>query len=102
MHRIVTINVDEDLLALTADSFGFQNRTNYSQLVEQVLLYFLKPQIKYKKSIEFVDKEIEELLVEPLMDIVTIEKDYSFDLEAIEGKWPGNESVEQLIQMLSK
>lgn len=47
MRKTLTINNDKDLLTLTANCFGFNNETNYSQLIEQALLYFLKPQISY-------------------------------------------------------
>ena len=102
MRKTLTINIDEKLLSYTANCFGYIENSNYSQLIEQALVYFLRPQITYKYLANNMDREIEELLVEPQIDINTIEKDYNFDLASIEGKWPGDEPIEQLILMLSK
>jgi hypothetical protein len=102
MRKTLTIDIDEDLLIYTANCFGYQENMNYSQLIEQALFYFLKPQISNKSPKSFIEKEIEDLLIEPQIDINTIEKDYNFNLASIEGKWPGDEPVEQLVKMLSK
>lgn len=103
MRRTLKIDIDEELLNLTANCFGYSDKINYSKLIEQALLYFLKPQINYSQTPHYAEnKKIQELLIEPIFDIDTIENDYHFDLASVEGKWPGNESVEQLIGMLSK
>ena len=102
MRKILTINIDEDLLAYTANCFGYQENMNYSQIIEKALFYFLKPQISLKSPINYINTEIEDLLIEPIIDIETIERGYNFNLASIEGKWPGEEPVEQLVEMLGK
>ena len=104
MQKRLTINLDSDLLDYTAQCFGYQNtKTNYSKLVEKALLYFLKPQFNlYQNSVNELDKNIQELLTEPKIDIDTIGKNYNFDLSLVEGKWPSDEPVELLINMLKK
>ena len=104
MQKRLTIDLDSELLNYTAKCFGYQNtQTNYSELVEKVLVYFLKPQFDLKQNlISQTDKKIQELIKEPKIDIETIEKNYNFDLSSVEGKWPGDESVELLINMLNK
>ena len=103
MQRL-TINLDSELLNYTAQCFGYQNtQANYSELVEKVLLYFLRPQFDLKQnSVNQIDKNIQELLKEPEIAIETIERNYDFDLSSVEGKWPGDEPVELLINMLNK
>ena len=104
MQKKLTINLDSELLNYTAKYFGYQNtKTNYSKLIEKTLLYFLKPQFDlYDKSINEIDTNIQELIKEPNIDIDLIEKNYNFDLSSVEGKWPGDEPVEVLINMLNK
>ena len=102
MQKKLTINLDSELMNYTAKSFGYKNdEANYSDLVEKVLLYFLKPQFELNKNLAAEPgKNIQELLEEPEFDINTIEEDYSFDLSTVEGKWPGNEPIELLLNML--
>jgi hypothetical protein len=102
MRKKLTINIDTELLSYTADCFGYKNDINYSQLIEQALFHFLKPQMTHQPIITQVDKKIEDLLVEPVLDMDLIEREYNLDWSSIEGKWCSDESVEQLIQMLSK
>ena len=104
MEKRLIINLDSELLDYTAQCFGFKNtQTNYSELVEKALLYFLKPQFMINKySISDIDKNVQELLTEPDVDIEKIEKDYHFDLSAVEGKWPGDEPIGLLLEMLKK
>ncbi len=104
MGKSISINLDSKLLDYTAQFFGYKNtQTNYSEIVEKALLYFLKPQFNStQNTITKIDKNIQDLLDEPKIDIDTIEKDYSFDLSAVEGKWPGDEPISLLIGMLNK
>lgn len=102
MRKTLTINIDEDLLTYTANCFNYHENIDYSQLIERVLFYFLNPQTSNKLPNSIIDKEIDSLLREPQIDINTIEKDYSFNFTSVEGKWPGDESIEKLIQMLSQ
>ena len=76
MQKRLTINLDSNLLNYTAQCFGYQNiQTNYSELVEKVLLYFLKPKFDLnQKSVSVIDKKIHEILIEPKIDIDTISK----------------------------
>lgn len=77
MQKKLTINLDSELLSYTAQCFGYQDtQTDYSELIEKVLVYFLKPQLDFK-SVHTEDKKIQELLIEPVIDIDTIEKELS-------------------------
>lgn len=103
MRKNLNINIDNDLLNYTANCFDYQDKTDYSKLIEQALWYFLKPQLSHiQKQTSTDNKKIQELLVEPIIDINTIEKNYNFELSSVEGKWPGDENIEQLIEILNK
>lgn len=102
MRKKLTINIDTELLSYTANCFGYKNDINYSQLIEQALFYFLKPHTTPQPINIEINKKIEDLLVEPVLEIDLIESGYKLDWNSIEGKWSSDEPVEQLIQMLSK
>ena len=57
---------------------------------------------KVIKPIRLVDDKIQELLIEPTININEFDSNYHFNLSSVEGKWHGEEPVEQLIGMLSK
>ena len=104
MEKRLTINIDSKLLEYTANFFGFKNtQTNYSKIVEKALLHFLKPQFEINRNLDYeIENNIQSLVAEPIIDIDTIEKDYHFDLSSVEGKWPGDEPVELLMEMLKQ
>lgn len=101
MQKKLTINLDDKLLKYALKYFGFnETQQDYSKLVEKVFMYYLKPQLDFnnKKS----DDKIDDLLYEPDFDIDIIEQEYNFDLLSVEGKWPGSETVEELLEKINK
>jgi hypothetical protein len=104
MEKRLTINIDSKLLDYTAQFFGVKNtQTNYSKIIEKALLHFLKPQFEINRNLNYeIDNKIQSLVAEPVIDIDAIEKDYDFDLSSVEGKWPGDEPIELLLEMLEQ
>ena len=47
-----------------------------------------------------INHNIAQMSHEPVWTIEDIEQNYVFDATSVIGKWPGNESIEQLIEML--
>ena len=41
-------------------------------------------------------------LIEPVIDMEEMDANYSFDISKVEGMWPGDEPIEQLLNMLHK
>ena len=41
-------------------------------------------------------------LTEPVIDMEEMAANYSFDMSKVEGMWPGEEPIEQLLNMLKK
>ena len=103
MEKRLTIKIDSRLLDYTARFFGFQNtRSNYSGIVEKALTYFLKPQFETNQDLNYkIENRIQGIVAEPIIDIDTIEKDYDFDLSSVEGKWPGDEPIGLLLDLLN-
>ena len=73
----------------------------YLTLISRVMVLFLKPQLEIVKPV-ISDTIIEKLQREQDININEIEKKYKFDISQVEGKWPGDEPVEQLLEMLNK
>lgn len=101
MKTSVTINIDNDLLMNVASLFGEQQTEDYSKVIENALLYFLRPQLVYVNK-QTVDDKIELLQQEPTINIEDLQNNYTFKISDIEGKWPGDESIEELVKLLSK
>ena len=102
MLNKLTIELDNKLLFHTAQYFGYKNKqTNYSELFEKLMLYFLNNQaLLEKKRISDIEKNISELLIEPEINIKTIENNTNFELSSVEGQWPGDESLDLLLNMI--
>lgn len=97
MKKKFTLNLDSELLSSTAKQFGYKNNKDYSELVKGVFLYFIQSnQHKNKKTA--VQLKINNLLKEP--NNKTVIENYNFNIGSVEGKLPGDEIVEQLINML--
>jgi len=102
MKTSVTINIDNDLLNFAANYLGNESTTtDYSTLIEKALLYVLNLRFT-NTGLKQNEPEIISLLKEPKLDIETLDRNYHFNLAEFEGKWSGNESVEQLMSLLSK
>ncbi len=97
------VNIDSKLLDYAARFFGFKNtQANYSRIVEKALTYFLKPQFETNQNLNYeTDNKIQGIVSEPIIDIETIDKDYHFELSSVEGKWPGDEPIGLLLEMLN-
>ncbi len=100
---IIKININKELLWITAKYFGYENHEDYSKLIEQSLKSHLKPHLGANQTSVFEEYlSLTDLQQEPEIDINAIEKNYNFNIHSVEGKWPGKESIEQLMSMLSK
>ena len=48
------------------------------------------------------EENLKSALIEPVIDVDEMAANYSFDFSKVEGMWPGDEPIEQLLKMLSK
>ena len=113
MEDKLTVHIPSDIIRLAENQFGQSPpEGDYSAFVEQVLRYFLQPKLSAPSPPQAdgtaTDEDAEgdamlrELMKEPENDIEALEKNYSLDIEDVEGFWPGDEPVEDLMKMLTK
>lgn len=57
--------------------------------------------ITNKAEEDDINRQIAEMSIEPAWTIEQIEENYVFDAASVIGKWPGDEPIEQLIDMLN-
>lgn len=104
MKTTLTVNIDSKVLQSAVLFFGKEPNIDYSEVVENALLYFLKPQINDNRMIDNLkyEENLKSALIEPVIDMDEMTANYSFDISKVEGMWPGDEPIEQLLDMLTK
>ena len=100
MNEKITISLDKELIGFALGKFGNEGiKTDYSEFVENLLKFFLKPKYSVSEN-DIIEKKISNLLAEPEISIENLEKNYRFDLKQVEGKWPGEEPIELLCEKI--